>query len=139
MHRLGFAVALGLACVIVATMAMVAAIGFGCLSLYFYLVTVTTPSLAAFGVALTALLFAVILIALIGLIPRPRLRSVLPPEYDVLSRFAAAMQTGKTLGAEGRQYAKANLSGVSLAAFGFGIAMGISPRLRKLVLDILKP
>lgn len=139
MGRFGFAVAMGLAGAVVTGMAIVAAIAFGCLSLYLYLVTVTTPPLAALFVALASLFLAVVLAALMSLLPRPRLRTLVPREYDVLGRITEAMGMGKALGTEGRDYLKSNLSGASLAAFGFGIAMGISPKLRKLVLDILKP
>lgn len=139
MGRFGFALGIILAGLVVASMAMVVAVAFGCLSLYLYFVTVTTPALAALFVALASLSFALIVVAALRLAPKPRLRMLIPPEYDVLGRLSEAAGMGRALGDEGRAYLKSNLSGASFAAFAFGVAMGISPRLRKLVLGLLKP
>lgn len=138
MGRLGFAVALSLACIVGASMAVIAMMAFGCLSLYFHMVTVTTPALAALTVAVVALLFALFLLALVSLIPRPSLMSLFANKSDVFGQFADALDMGKNLGEEGRAYLKSNLTGSAMAAFGFGIAMGVSPKLRKAVFNMLR-
>lgn len=138
MGRLGFAVALSIAGVVGACMAVIAMMAFGCLSLYFYMASITTAALAALTVSMFALIFAILLIFLVSLIPRPTLMSFLPSEFDVLGRFTDAVEAGRNIGDEGRQFLKSNLSTSSLAAFGFGIAMGVSPKLRRAVFSLLK-
>lgn len=138
MGRFGFSLAMGFVSAFLAILGITAAIGFACLSFYFYLETVTTPALAALGVAGAALLLTIIAIAAMSLIPRPRLRSLLPRKEDELfERLSEALNLGKTLGGEGRDFVQSNLSKASLAAFGAGLVMGISPKLRKAILDLL--
>lgn len=137
MNRLGLTVAISMACIVVAAMGMVATIGFACLSLYFYLSSIASPALAALGVAIAALIFTGAVTALVGLIPRPKLFSFFAHNDDVLGRAAEALSLGKHLGDEGRDFLKSNLSRASAFAFGLGILMGISPKLRKAIMDIL--
>lgn len=138
MGRFGFSLAMGCASALLAILGITVAIVFACLSFYFYLATVTTPALAALGVAGAALLLAIIAMAAMSLIPRPRLSSLLPrKEGELLERLSEALNLGKTLGGEGREFVQSNLSKASLAAFAAGLAMGISPKLRKAILDLL--
>ncbi len=138
MGRLGFTVALSLAGIAGACAGVVAMIGFGCLAFYLYLATLMAPGLAALIVAVFALFFAGFMVALVSLIPRPNLIGLLLQEGQSFGHLGDALEIGKNLGDEGRAFIKANLSGASTAAFGFGIAMGISPKLRKAVLNLLK-
>ena len=138
MGRFGFSLAMGFASALLAILGITIAIGFGCLSFYFYLATVTTPALAALGVASAALLLAIVAMAAKSLIPRPRLSSLLPrKDEEFFKRLSEALNLGKTLGGEGRDFVRSNLSKATLAAFGAGIVMGISPKLRKAILDLL--
>ncbi len=136
MRRLGFAVAMSLAILVVASMGMVATIAFGCLSLYFYLATVTTPALAALGVAGAALLFTLILTFVVSRIRRPSLLSLVPADKALFGRFFEALSMGKLLGGEGREFLNSDLSRASMVAFAVGIAMGVSPRLRRTILKL---
>lgn len=138
MGRLGLAIALGLACIIGAAVAVVAMIAFGCLSLYLYMATVTTPALAALTVAGGALFLALFFLLLVAVIPRPSLLSLFVSESNAFGRLFGAIEMGQNLGDEGRQFLKSNLTGSAVAAFGFGIAMGISPKLRRAVFDMLR-
>lgn len=134
MGRLGITVGLSLAGIMAVCMALVAMIGFGCLSLYLYLATILTPALAALGVAIAALMFALLVLAFASLIQkRRRVR-----DTGSFDQLAEALDLGKSLGDEGRKFLTANLSRTALGAFGFGIAMGLSPKLRRAVFDLLK-
>ncbi len=86
-----------------------------------------------------ALLLAIVAMAAMSLIPRPRLRSLAAAQGRGALRSASPKpcNLGKALGGEGRDFVRSNLSKASLAAFGAGIVMGISPRLRKAILDLL--
>jgi hypothetical protein len=135
MGRFGFSLAMGFTAALVAILGVTVAICFACLSFYFYLATITTSALAALGVAGAALLLAMIALASISLIRRPRLGSLLPRKDE--ERLAEALKLGKTLGGEGRDFVQSNLSKASIAAFGVGLAMGLSPKLRKAILDLI--
>lgn len=137
MGRLGFTVAISMAILVVAAMGMVATIAFGCLSFYFYLSTITSPALAALGVAVAALLFAIILTFVVSLIPRPGLLSLVLGDKELFGGLFDALSLGKALGGEGRDFLNSSLSRASIVAFGVGIAMGVSPRLRRAVIRLL--
>ena len=137
MGRMGFTFAIAMAGIVIVAMGLTASIAFACLALYFYLATVTSPAFAALGVALAALLFVVLVAVAMSVLPRPKLLPSLLRENDFLARAAEALSLGQHLGDEGRDFLKANLSKTSAIAFGLGIVMGISPKLRKAVLDLL--
>lgn len=138
MRRFGFSLAMGFASALLAILGITVAAVFASLSFYFYLASFTTPALAALGVVGAALLLTVIAIAAALLIPRSGLRSLRRRKEDeFFERLSEALNLGKTLGGEGRDFVQSNLSKASLAAFGAGLVMGISPKLRKAILDLL--
>jgi Na+-driven multidrug efflux pump len=135
MGRFGFSLAMGLTAALLAILGITVAICFSCLSLYFYLATITTSALAALGVAGAALLLAIVAALSISLIRRPRPGALLPRKDE--ERLAEALKLGKALGGEGRDFVQSHLSRAAFAAFGVGLAMGLSPKLRKAILDLL--
>ena len=134
MRRLGFDIAVTMAALLLAVMAIFAAVGFACLSLYLYLAPLAGPPLAALATAFAALLFALAVAGIASLKRRRRRPRAGTSEF---SGLADALGLGQTLGTEGRDFLATHLSKASMALFGLGVAMGLSPKLRKLIADLL--
>ena len=137
MRDFGFNMIVGTAALLLAVMGVFAAVGFACLSLYLYLIAFTTGPLAALATGFAALLFALV-VALAGkaFTSRPARRGE-TDERDVLGGLEDAIQLGRALGLESRTFMTTHLSKAAIAVFGLGFAMGLSPRLRKLITDLL--
>lgn len=137
MRKFGFNLIVGMAALLLAIMGVFAAVGFACLSLYLYFITLTTPPLAALLTAIAALVFAlVVALAAKAITGRPARRGE-ADERDVFTGLEEAISLGKKLGFESRTFMTTNLSKAAIAVFGLGFAMGLSPRLRKLITDLL--
>lgn len=133
MRRFGLNMAISMAALLLAIMGVFAGISFGCFSLYLYFVTVISPPLAALATAFAALLFAVAVTGIAGLVWRRPQR----PCGDNFAGYAEAISLGKMMGLEGRAFLTTHLSKTTMAVFGLGFAMGLSPKLRKLISDLL--
>ena len=132
MHRIGLNIAVVMAALLLAAMAILAAVGFAALALYLYLAPLTGAAMAALATALASLVFVLLVAGLAALlVRRPRKAA------GDFSGLADALGIGKSLGAEGRAFLSTHLSKASLVLFGLGLVMGVSPRLRKLITDLL--
>lgn len=134
-----FTLVMTAACTAGAVAAMVVVTACLAMALYFYMETVTSPALAALTVAGGGVLLTLILALLVWALPKPSLLSmVLPSESDVFGRFAQAVEIGRNLGEEGRAILRSNLGTTTMGAIGFGLLLGISPRLRRAVFAFLR-
>ena len=131
MRRYGFLFAFGLAALLLAMLAVFVAVGFASLSLYQLFLTAMSPPLAALATSLAALLFILVLALIVGVVVSATRRR------DPVSKLAEALSLGKALGEEGRGALGANIPKVALIVFGLGFAIGLSPRLRRLVIGLL--
>ncbi|MBU6442739.1 MAG: hypothetical protein KGR48_02415 [Alphaproteobacteria bacterium] len=132
MHRIGLNIAVVMAALLLAAMAILAAVGFAALALYLYLAPLTGAAMAALATALASLVFVLLVAGLAALlVRRPRKAA------GDFSGLADALGIGESLGAEGRAFLSTHLSKASLVLFGLGLVMGVSPRLRKLITDLL--
>jgi len=137
MRDFGFKLIVGMAALLLAVMGVFAAVGFACLSLYLYLSALTTPALAALGTAFAALLFVLMVAALANALVRRPPRRRRGDEIGTLAGLDEAISLGKALGAESRDFMTSHLSKASMVVFGLGFAMGLSPKLRKLITDLI--
>jgi len=132
MHRIGLNIAVAMAALLLAAMGVFAAVGFAALSLYLFLVPLTGTAAAALVTALAALVFVLLVAGIAALLIRRPRRAA-----GDFAGLADALGIGQSLGAEGRDFLSGHLSKASLVLFGLGVAMGLSPRLRKLFADLL--
>ena len=140
-----FALALGI--VVVAAILLMSAAAFLCAALYLYLVALTDPPAAA---ALTGL---AALIATIGILFASRFilgRTVPVKALPVAAAQAAsaapaahedpkiAQALSALVGEELGRAFKENPKGAAMAALAAGVAVGVSPKLRGVLLDLLE-
>ena len=137
MRDFGFRLIVSMAALLLAVMGVVAAAGFACLSLYLSLSALTTPALAALGTAFAALLFVLMVAVLANALMRRPARRRATGEDGTLAGLEDAISLGKALGLESREIMATHLSKASMVVFGLGFAMGLSPKLRKLITDLL--
>jgi hypothetical protein len=131
MRRYGFLFAFGMAALMLAMLAVFVAVGFASLSLYQLFLTAMSPPLAAFATSLAALLFILVLALITGVIVSATRRR------DPLTKLGEALSLGKALGEDSRSALGANIPKAALIVFGLGFAIGLSPRLRRLVIGLL--
>jgi hypothetical protein len=132
MHRIGLDIAVLMAALLLAAMGVFAAVGFAALSLYLYLMPLTGAAVAALVTAFGALVFVLLVAGIAALLVRRPRRT-----GGDFAGLADALGIGQSLGTEGRAFLSSHLSKASLVLFGLGVAMGLSPRLRKLITDLL--
>jgi hypothetical protein len=122
-----------------ALLAVVAAIVFFLFAGYQALLEVAPPPLAALGTGLVALAAAVLLVA----VGRAAVRGARPPapqgEQNAGSIEHAAAEMGGLAGAQMASLARANPLSAMAVSLLAGFAVGLSPRLRKTLLDIARP
>jgi divalent metal cation (Fe/Co/Zn/Cd) transporter len=124
-----------------ATLVVIAAFGFLCYAAYLALLEIASPPLAALGAGLGALAFA-ILIVLVGRLPgrarrnRARRRDT---DEDAGDARTLAGELGGTLGVQLGAVTRAHTPTVLTVSLLAGVAVGASPRLRKLLLDLVLP
>jgi hypothetical protein len=130
--------ATSIASILAATLVVVAALGFLCGAAYLALLEVTTPALAALGTGMGALLFAVLIVMAGRLLAHgKRAKPQRSEAAGDAQRLAGELGgiIGVQLGAATRAHAPTVLAASLLAGF----AVGASPRLRKLLLDLVLP
>lgn len=137
MRRFGFNIAVSVAALLLAVMGVFAAVGFATLSLYLFLVSVVSPPLAALIASVSALLFALVVVGAAGLTWRRPTPTRREDESDILAGLSEALALGKKLGLEGRGFLISHLSRASIMLFAVGVAMGVSPKLRKMILNMI--
>lgn len=137
--RIAAAVALGL----VALLAAMTGLGFLFAALYLALTRVLDPDAAALATGVGAFLVAliVLLIARSGARP-PRRRArvgVAQPAVDepTASAAAAAAEVGELLAGRGRVMLHSHARGATATALVAGLALGVSPRLRRTLWRLL--
>ncbi len=132
MHRIGLDIAVAMAALLLAAMGAFAAVGFGALAIYLYLVPLAGAAAAALVTALAALIFVLLVAGIAVLVVRRPRRTARD-----FAGLAEALGIGEALGAEGQAFFSTHLSKATMVLFGLGVAMGLSPRLRKFITDLL--
>ena len=132
MHRIGLDIAVAMAALLLAVMGAFAAVGFGALAIYLYLVPLAGAAAAALVTALGAVVFVLLVAGIATLVVRRPRRTARD-----FAGLAEALGIGQALGAEGQAFFSTHLSKATMVLFGLGVAMGLSPRLRKFITDLL--
>jgi hypothetical protein len=132
--RLLTRLAIGAAAILIAAVGAIVAVTFVIVAMYELLATVMAPWLAALATAGIALLFSVLVLVL----ARVAMRFISPPAPKAArSGLGFTAEIGSLLGKEARQFVEGNtLSTLGILAV-VGFALGISPRLRKLIWKLL--
>ena len=129
-----------LATVIVACMlvgvALMVALGFAMVGVYFLFAQIASPPWAAFDSALAAIVFSLIVAGVtLLMVRRPRRlrrqRAASNPNY-------LAAMVGDLLGSRFRKLASENTRTSILASFAAGFVVGLSPKLRAFLLDLIR-
>jgi ABC-type Fe3+ transport system permease subunit len=127
--------ALSIAALLVMLVAACMAVGYFAYALYQFLSEYMSPALASLSTGLLILLLAALLVAATQMGTRKRHR------YETESTREArenAAELGGELGRRILGFAEAHKSGSLLAALVAGFAVGVSPKLREFLVDILK-
>jgi hypothetical protein len=136
MNRLAYRLAITAVALLFASIGLVAALVFATVGVYFLFAEITTPTLAAFGTAASAVLFSIAVIGLgflfAGNAPKrgPARRGQGP------SLSAAAL--GDFLGRQLRAFTGSQPRSSLFASFAAGFAVGASPRLREFLLELVR-
>ena len=126
-----------LATVIVACMlvsvALVVALGFAMVGVYFLFAQIASPAWAAFDSALAAIVFSLLVagIALLTVRRPRRRRAASNPNY-------LAAMVGDALGSRFRKLTSENTRASILTSFAAGFAVGASPKLRAFLFDLIR-
>lgn len=133
--RLLTRLAIGAAAILIAAVGGIVAVTFIIVAMYELLETVMEPWLAALSTAGIALLFSVLVLVLARI--AMRIAAPPPPKTAARSGFGFTAEIGTMLGKEARDFVENN----SLSTLGIlavvGFALGVSPRLRKLLWKFL--
>jgi hypothetical protein len=126
--------AIGAAAVVLAAAGGIVAVTFVIIAMYELLATVMEPWLAALATAGIAILFSVLVL----LLARVAMRIAAPPApKPTRTGLGIAGEIGAIFGKEARDFVEAN----SMSTLGIlavvGFALGISPKLRKLIWKFL--
>jgi len=131
MRRFAMRLAITIVSVMLCALGGFAALGYATLALYFYLATLFEPPAAALLTAFGILLATLILVLIA--------RLFVPKKKTPLEQLGEALSLGSKLGKESRDAVGVErFSKLTLVLFGLGFAMGVSPRLRALVLGLLR-
>lgn len=128
----------GVVLMTLAAIVMLAGLGFLLAALYLGLLRYLDPAAAALAVGLAAFLLALVLMLIARRSSRSRRRplprrpglGVIPGEVEVEVEAGAA-ELGMRLANEGQRLARSHAKGAALTALCAGLAVGISPRLRR--------
>jgi hypothetical protein len=121
---------------------VVALIGIGaagvflCVALYAFLCTLLAPTAAALAAAASVLLLSVIVLAVAGSIAgamKRQTRKSARPSSNILGA-----EIGKMLGEDAQAYIAKKPWAALMLAIGGGFLIGLSPRLRELLMKILR-
>jgi multisubunit Na+/H+ antiporter MnhB subunit len=135
MSRFFARLAISIAALLVMVVAALIAVGYFAFALYLFMLGSLSPPLAALATGILVLLLAVFLVLVTR--PLPRKRRATATESSREARENAA-ELGGELGRRVHGLAKAHKTGALLAALVAGFAVGVSPKLREFLLDILK-
>lgn len=131
MRQLQKQIVLGVLCAMIALIAASAAIGFLCLGLFFYFVTLMS---AAWAAALTAtVILAAAALIIFGLRAISGRRAAPRSQGANINAGATAEQLGNVLGQEARQFAAQHPGATVLGSLALGFMIGVSPGLRDLL------
>jgi hypothetical protein len=116
-----------------ASVALVVALGFAMVGVYFVFAQFVSPPWAAFDSALSAIVFsALVLLIAFAIARRPRKRRAASnPNY-------VAAMVGDLLGSRFRKLASENTRTSIFASFAAGFAVGVSPKLREFLFDLIR-
>lgn len=140
-------IAVGIALGIVALVAAMTGLGFLFAALYMALTRVIDPDAAAASVGLAAFVIALIVLLISRRIARPtspptRLTRSATVQPVVGARGgsaeAAAAEIGDLIAGKGRDLLRTHSMGATAAALIGGLALGVSPRLRRTVWRLLR-
>jgi hypothetical protein len=127
-----------IATILAATLVVIAALGFLCGAAYLALREVAAPWLAALATGVGALLFAVLIVMAGRLLARGTRVRARPCEGPGDAQRLAG-ELGGILGVELGAATRAHAPTVLMVSLLAGVAVGASPRLRKLLLDLVLP
>ena len=133
--RLLTRLAIGAAAILIAAAGGIVAVTFLIIAMYELLETVMTPWLAALATSGLAVLFAVLVLVL----ARVAMRTMAPPRPKAAARSGIGFtaEIGTLLGKEARDFVENNsMSTIGILAV-VGFALGVSPKLRKLIWKLL--
>jgi len=131
MRRFAMRLAVTIAIAMLCALGGFAALGYLTLALYLYLATLFEPPMAALVTAF-GILVATLVLALIA-------RLFIPKKKSPLEQLGEALSLGSKFGSESREKLHTEgFSKITIALFGLGFAMGVSPKLRALVLGLLR-
>ncbi len=132
--RLLTRLAIGAAAILIAAAGGIVAVTFLIIAMYELLETVMQPWLAALATAGLAVLFAVLVLVL----ARVAMRTMAPaPPKAARSGIGFTAEIGTMLGKEARDFVENNsMSTLGILAVA-GFALGVSPKLRKLIWKLL--
>jgi hypothetical protein len=122
--------------VLAALVAAFVAVGFFAFALYLFIAQFLIPPVAAVATGLLILFGSVALVWIAGQTISPRKRKI--ADSPSLEACESAAELGTVIGAKLRGLADAHGSGSLWAALVAGFAVGVSPKLRKFLTDILK-
>ena len=133
-NRLLTRLAIGATAILIAAVGIIVAVTFVIVAMYQLLETVMEPWLAALSTAGIALLFTVLVLVLARVAMKV---AAPPPPKTHRSGLGVTAEVGALLGKEARDFVENNtLSTLGILAV-IGFALGISPKLRKLIWKIL--
>ncbi len=135
MNRLAYRLAITAVALLFASIGLVAALVFATVGVYFLFAEITTPMLAAFGTAASAVLFSIAVVGL-GFFFAGNSRGRGAKRGANPSLSAAAL--GDFLGRQLRAFTGSQPRSSLFASFAAGFAVGASPRLRAFLLELVR-
>lgn len=129
--------AISIAAVLVALVAAFVAVGFFAFALYQFVLLYMTPALAALATGVIILIGSMLLVFATKFVGgKPKRRKIV--DDPALAAAADAAELGSVLGRKLQGLAQAHGSGSLWASLAAGFAVGVSPKLRSFLLDLLK-
>ncbi len=133
-------VATGIALMMLAAIVMMGGFGFLLAALYLSLLRFVDPAAAALVVGLSAFMLGLILLLIARRSSRPRRRPMLRRpvagvalEEEPVELEAGAVDLGIRLADQGQRLLRSHAKGAAVTALCAGLAVGVSPRLRRTV------
>jgi membrane protein implicated in regulation of membrane protease activity len=120
------------ACVL-ASAALVVALGFAMVGVYFLFAQIASPAWAAFDSALAAIVFSLLVVGIAFLIARRPRRRLESPNPNYLAAVVGE-QIGRRFQKLTGRHARASI----FASFAAGFVIGASPKLREFVFDLIR-
>jgi membrane protein implicated in regulation of membrane protease activity len=129
--------ALSIAALLIVLVAALIAMGYFAFALYLFLLNSLSPPLAAAATGILVLLLAIFLVLATRPRSGPQRRRYAAHGSD--DARATAAELGGELGRRLQGLASSHKTGSIVAALIAGFAVGVSPKLRGFLMDILKP